>query len=77
MADQERALDERILEFLKKNGPETFTSTKDISKAVLGSGSTKKMINPTLYKLLRENMIRKVCNEDLSNPRYSCLETVV
>ena len=57
-----------IISFLSERGEEV--STLDISKAVFGKGSTKKMINKYLYSLEKMGEIEKVSEEDGTKPRW-------
>jgi hypothetical protein len=62
-------LEEKIIETLK-NVNEEELDTLQISRLVLGKGSTQKQINPTLYKLLKEGKIERITKEGEARPRW-------
>lgn len=57
----------QILTFLQDKD---FTSTLEISKAVFGKGSTKKMINTHLYSLLKQGQVEKQAEDDGTKPQW-------
>lgn len=62
-------LENNILEYLgSRSDP---TSPLDIAKAVIGPDARKKDVNPTLYKLLKENRVTKSSTETGAKPRWA------
>lgn len=66
--------EDQILEYLKGASKENPKPTLEISKAVFGNGATKRIINPTLYKLQKKGQIEKIANENGGNPRWYIIE---
>ncbi len=57
-----------IIEYLSdKTEP---VPTLQISKYVLGSKATKKMVNPALYTLQKLGKVQKIAEENGGNPRW-------
>ncbi len=59
--------DQKVLDFLKDKEP---VKTLVISQHVFGPGSTKKMINKTMYALLKKGLVRKITDEGGVRPRW-------
>ena len=49
--------------------------TLQISKEICGKDGTCKMVNPTLYKLVKEGKIMKHSDANGANPRWYISET--
>ncbi len=59
--------EQRVLDFLKDKDP---TPTRVISQHIHGPGSSKRMINKTMYALLKNNLVKKTTDEGGVNPRW-------
>ena len=61
-------MEEAIIEVLKSNGS---LDTLQISKLVIGPKGTQKDVNPTLYKMLKEEKIKNTLQEGSLRPVWS------
>jgi hypothetical protein len=50
---------------------ETFIKTIEISHKFYGEKSNRKIINPLLYKMEKLDLIKKSCNENGGDPKWS------
>lgn len=67
--DTPMELETKILALLQtKSEP---TPTIEIASTVLGKGSSRKMVNPTLYKLAKEGKLVHLAEANGTNPRWS------
>jgi len=67
-------LKQKILEILRRESEPV--STQRIAQMIFGKGATRKLVNPTLYSLKNQGMIKKFCDEDGTRPRWTLLEDV-
>jgi len=65
-------MDTKIVEYLTEIGD--FVPTLEIAKGLYGPTASKKMINPTLYKLERQGIIEKTALENGAQPRWKIKE---
>ncbi len=63
------SLENKIFEALSTNETEGL-DTLAISKIVIGVDGTQKMVNPALYKLLKDGKIEKITIENNARPRW-------
>jgi Fe2+ or Zn2+ uptake regulation protein len=65
----EPSLDERLLSYLQTKT--TPTPTLELAHAVVGPKSSKKTVNPTLYKLEKAGKVTRLAQPDGTEPHWS------
>ncbi len=65
-----------ILNFLEDKGAideDSAISPQSIAKYIFGKKATKKMVNPQLYKMLKDGTVKKITEDDMKRPRWYLL----
>ena len=68
--DEEQSPRDKVLSFLEGSSEDSPVPTLEIAKHVNGVGASKKTINPLLYKMEKDGVIKKKCEEDGSKPSW-------
>lgn len=66
------SLEEKVIDYLMEQ--DDYVKTLQIAKAVCGKSGTRKSVNPTLYKLLRDNVVEKISEENGTNPKWKTIK---
>jgi hypothetical protein len=67
-------LEEKIISYLTQTKGEWPIPTTQIAKYVVGPGSSRKSINPTIYKIEKEGLVVKVSEANGTKPKWSLIE---